>query len=213
MAKPRGHDVRTPDRREGADANTDVRTPDRREGADANTDVRTPDRREGADANTDVRRPDRREGTDANIDVASLFQRLIGAANRETAGKSTMYLYESGLTFPQIIVMYALTWLGPQPISALAEQLRLSLAATSQLVDRLVSAGYVAREEDPSDRRVRIVRMRPRGVDFMDRLNDIRRRELTLAFDRLSPKLRRRLADVLREAVDSLDAPAKRQRT
>jgi hypothetical protein len=34
-------DVRRPDRREGADANTDVRRPDRREGADANTDVRT----------------------------------------------------------------------------------------------------------------------------------------------------------------------------
>jgi DNA-binding MarR family transcriptional regulator len=141
-------------------------------------------------------------------DPASLFQRLIGAANRETAGQSTMFMYESGLTFPQIIVMYALTWLGPQPISALAERLRLSLAATSQLVDRLVEAEYVAREEDRNDRRVRIVRMRPKGVQFMDRLNEIRRRELSAAFDRLSPKLRARLADVLRDAVDSLDAGA-----
>jgi hypothetical protein len=32
-------------------------------------DVRKPDRREGADANTDVRRPDRSEGADANTDV------------------------------------------------------------------------------------------------------------------------------------------------
>jgi hypothetical protein len=47
-------DVRTPDRREGSDADTDVRTPDRREGSDADTDVRTPDRREGSDANADV---------------------------------------------------------------------------------------------------------------------------------------------------------------
>jgi phosphatidylserine decarboxylase len=50
----RALDVRRPDRREGADADTDVRRPDRREGADANTDVRRPDRREGADANTDA---------------------------------------------------------------------------------------------------------------------------------------------------------------
>jgi DNA-binding MarR family transcriptional regulator len=139
-------------------------------------------------------------------ELARLFQRLIGAANRETAGKSTMFMYESGLTFPQIIVMYALTWLGPLPISALAEKLRLSLAATSQLVDRLVSSGYVAREEDPDDRRVRRVRMRPKGTQFMQRLNDIRRRELSDAFDRLTPELRARFAEVLRDAVDSLDA-------
>jgi hypothetical protein len=57
-------------------------------------------------------------------DPAMLFQRLIGVANRATAGKSTMYLYESGLTFPQIIVMYALTLEGPQAISALAQTIR-----------------------------------------------------------------------------------------
>lgn len=137
-------------------------------------------------------------------DPAVLFQRLIGLANRETAGASTMFMYESGLTFPQIIVMYALTWLGPLPISTLAEKLRLSLAATSQLVDRLVQEQYVAREENPDDRRVKLVRVRPHGKQFMERLNDIRRRELTEAFDRLPPKVRGRLTDVLREAVEVL---------
>jgi DNA-binding MarR family transcriptional regulator len=137
-------------------------------------------------------------------DPAVLFQRLIGLANRETAGASTMFMYESGLTFPQIIVMYALTWMGPLPISTLAEKLRLSLGATSQLVDRLVAGQFVAREEDPDDRRVRLVRMRPHGKQFMDRLNEIRRRELSDAFDRLPPKLRGRLTDVLHEAVVSL---------
>jgi len=137
-------------------------------------------------------------------DPAMLFQRLIGVANRETAGASTMFMYESGLTFPQIIVMYALTWLGPLPISTLAEKLRLSLGATSQLVDRLVQEQYVAREENPDDRRVKLVRMRPHGKQFMDRLNEIRRRELTEALDRLPSKVRGRLTEVLREAVEAL---------
>jgi DNA-binding MarR family transcriptional regulator len=137
-------------------------------------------------------------------DPAMLFQRLIGVANRETAGKSTLFLYESGLTFPQIIVMYALTWEGALPISTLAQRLRLSLGATSQLVDRLVDAQLVAREEDVDDRRVRLVKMRPQGRQFMERLNEIRRRELSEAFDRLPPKVRGRLTDVLREAVEAL---------
>ena len=139
-------------------------------------------------------------------DPAMLFQRLIGLANRSTAGASTMYMYESGLTFPQIIVMYALTWMGPQPMTTLAQTLRLSLAATSQLVDKLVEGQFVAREEDPNDRRVRIVRMRPHGKQFMDRLNEIRRRELSEAFDQLPPKVRTKLTEVLREAVESLAA-------
>jgi DNA-binding MarR family transcriptional regulator len=138
-------------------------------------------------------------------DPASLFQRLIGLANRETAGASTMFMYESGLTFPQIIVMYALTWLGPLPMSTLAQKLRLSAAATSQLVDRLVEGAFVSREEDPEDRRVRLVRMRPHGKQFMQKLNEIRRRELSEAFDRLPPKVRKRLTEVLCEAVESLD--------
>ncbi len=137
-------------------------------------------------------------------DPAELFQRLIGLANLETAGASTMAMYESGLTFPQIIVMYALGWLGPQPVSALAEQLRLSVAATSQLVDKLVDAELVAREESAEDRRVRLVRMRPRGKHFLDKLNDIRRRELAAAFDKLPPKVRERLTVALREAVEAL---------
>jgi DNA-binding MarR family transcriptional regulator len=137
-------------------------------------------------------------------DPAMLFQRLIGLANRETAGQSTLFLYESGLTFPQIIVMYALTWEGPQPISTLAQTLRLSLAATSQLVDRLVEARLVAREEDPDDRRVRIVRLRPQGKQFMDALNETRRTELAEAFGRLPAGLRKRLTDVLRDAVEAL---------
>jgi DNA-binding MarR family transcriptional regulator len=137
-------------------------------------------------------------------DPAVLFQRLIGLANRETAGASTMFMYESGLTFPQIIVMYALTWMGPLPISTLAQRLRLSVAATSQLVERLVQSGFVAREEDREDRRVRIVRMRPHGKQFMDRLNEIRRRELSEAFDRLPATVRDRLTEVLREAVEAL---------
>jgi DNA-binding MarR family transcriptional regulator len=137
-------------------------------------------------------------------DPAMLFQRLIGVANRETAGASTMFMYESGLTFPQIIVMYALTWLGPLPISSLAHRLRLSLAATSQLVDRLVQGEFIAREEDRNDRRVRLVTMRPHGRQFMNRLNELRRRELSEAFDRLPPKIRSRLTEVLRDAVKAL---------
>jgi len=40
----------------------------------------------------------------------------------------------------------------------------------------------------------------------MDRLDEMRRRELTEAFDQLPPKVRGRLTEVLREAVEALAA-------
>lgn len=145
-----------------------------------------------------------RESSDT--DLAGLFQKLVGTPSAETASKITMFLYESGLTFPQIIVMDALSWNGAQSISTLAGQVRLSVAATSQLVDRLGEFEYLAREPDPTDGRVRSVRIRPRGAHFMARLNELRRQELKTAFDRLPGSVRALLAAALREAVDLLDA-------
>lgn len=54
-------------------------------------------------------------------------------------------------------------------ISDMAMHLAVSRQAVAKSVDRLVSMGYVTREVDAADRRARIVRISPRGVDAMER--------------------------------------------
>lgn len=52
---------------------------------------------------------------------------------------------------------------GDVPLSALVRDLHVSKQAAGQLVDTLVVRGYLARSEDPQDRRRQIVALAPRG--------------------------------------------------
>jgi DNA-binding MarR family transcriptional regulator len=142
-------------------------------------------------------------------DPARLVHRFIGLVNRKSAGESTALMHRSGLTMPQIVVLFALRRKDAS-ISQLAARLRMSLPATSQLVDRLVEAELIDRAEDPEDRRVKRIRIRPSGLRFLERLGELRRREVDDALASLAPGTRARLASALDEAVDELEAELER---
>jgi DNA-binding MarR family transcriptional regulator len=137
-------------------------------------------------------------------DPAPLVQRLIALVNRKSAGESTAFMHRSGLTMPQIVVLYALRR-ADATVSGLAERLRMSLPATSQLVDRLVEAGLVDRSEHAADRRVRHVSIRPGGLRFLERLGEMRLREIADALRSLSQESRALLAAALAQVVVELE--------
>jgi DNA-binding MarR family transcriptional regulator len=60
-------------------------------------------------------------------------------------------------------------------ISELAARVGASLPSASRLVDRLVRRDLVSVEPDPSDRRARVVRPTPRGLELRGRLVERRR--------------------------------------
>jgi DNA-binding MarR family transcriptional regulator len=133
--------------------------------------------------------------------LAELIQRFNTVVNGRASSGSLMLMHESGLSFPQIIVLYALQSQGAQSISRLAELTRLSAPAASQMVDRLVAGGFVSREENPADRRVRVVAMRTKGAKLVEHLNRVRREEIEQACARLPRALRARFVGVLGEVV------------
>jgi DNA-binding MarR family transcriptional regulator len=136
---------------------------------------------------------------------ADLVQRLIGLVNRRGSGESIGHMHRSGLTMPQIVVLFSLRR-SDASISELAARLRMSLPATSQLVDRLVEAGHVDRSEDPADRRVKRIRIRPAGLQFLERLGELRSREIEGALAALGPETRALLTAALDAAVRELEA-------
>lgn len=56
-------------------------------------------------------------------------------------------------------------------VSTIAERTKLSLAAASQLVERLVKRGFVLRQENPENRRQKHVRLSKEGQKFIESLN------------------------------------------
>jgi DNA-binding MarR family transcriptional regulator len=137
-------------------------------------------------------------------DPAPLLQRLIALVNRKSAGESTAFMHASGLTMPQIVVLFALRR-SEASISELAQRLRMSMPATSQLVDRLVEAGLIDRTERAEDRRVRLVSILPAGLRYLEQFGEMRLREIEDALRSLSPGSRALLAAALTQVVAELE--------
>ena len=89
---------------------------------------------------------------------------------------------------------------GPRPMSALGRDLGVSLSAMTQIADRLERASLVKRVAEGNDRRVRCLRLTPRGESIMQRREDARAEHASAALARLSGEETegsvRRLGDV-----------------
>jgi len=73
------------------------------------------------------------------------------------------YAKSTGLSMPQFSIMMQLYYKGASGMSEVSERFEISAAAASQLVDKLVQGGFVQREEDPNDRRAKVLTITDKG--------------------------------------------------
>ncbi len=73
----------------------------------------------------------------------------------------------TGLSMPQFSILMQLHHKGPCGMSDISERFDISNAAASQLVEKLVQAGYLARAEDPKDRRAKLLTLNAKGQKLM----------------------------------------------
>ena len=100
---------------------------------------------------------------------------------------------------------------GPLPIHAIAEQIRLSVAATGRNIDQLVRMGLVERREDESDRRVKLVTITKAGHDVADQHLEARRTALQSMVSRLTPEEADRLQEALQPMLAGDDLRPNKQ--
>jgi DNA-binding MarR family transcriptional regulator len=81
---------------------------------------------------------------------------------------------DTGLSMPQLTTLIRLHYHGPCPISGIGDDLGVTTAAASQMVDRLVHLGLLERSEDPTDRRVRHVHLTRQANDLVRRAVEAR---------------------------------------
>lgn len=137
--------------------------------------------------------------------MGALLGELLKHVNRRSAGETLAIMNESGLTLPQLVTLHILEQAGVRTISAIATALRLSPAATSHLIDRLVTGGFVGRIEDPQDRRQKRVTITAAGRRLVDRVQRERTREMTQAVAGLSPEVCREFGRVLSRVIGELE--------
>ena len=73
----------------------------------------------------------------------------------------------TGLSMPQFSILMQLHHKGPCGMSEISDRFDITAAAASQLVDKLVHAGYLERAEDPSDRRAKLLTLSTNGGELI----------------------------------------------
>jgi DNA-binding MarR family transcriptional regulator len=73
----------------------------------------------------------------------------------------------TGLSMAQFSILMQLRHKSSCGISEISERFDVTAAAASQLVDKLVHAGYLERAEDPSDRRAKLLTLSAKGNELV----------------------------------------------
>lgn len=97
---------------------------------------------------------------------------------------------EQGLSMGQVSTLMRLRHGGGCGVSDIGEQLGVTSAAASQMIDRLAHMGLVERAEDPKDRRVKQLTLTDKGRSLLDKGNEERSRWMEGLGQALDPERR-----------------------
>lgn len=136
------------------------------------------------------------------LEVTDLMANLVGLFHREYEEAAAA----RSLTGAQAKVL-ALLRRGPMPMRHIAQTLSCEPSNVTGIVDRLETRGFVTREADPQDRRVKLVAATVAGsaasAELRESLNFAREPLAALA-----PGERLQLRDLLRRMLEGAATPA-----
>ena len=98
---------------------------------------------------------------------------------------------------PQFGILMQLHHKGRCGVSEIGERFDITNAAASQLVEKLVQAGYLERAEDPTDRRVRQLNLTAKGQKLIEDGTQERYRWLDELTSQLNVEQQTKVAEAL----------------
>ena len=94
-------------------------------------------------------------------------------------------------------------------MSEVSERFDISAAAASQLVDKLVQAGYLERTEDPNDRRAKLLTLSAKGEELVQQGTEERYRWMDDLTSKLSTEEQAKVVEalnILTQAAQTMEA-------
>jgi DNA-binding MarR family transcriptional regulator len=138
--------------------------------------------------------------------AAAIFVRL----SMQNYGR---YVKESGFSMSQVSVLFYVYRKGSSGVSDIGEEMGVTSAAASQMLDRLVQQGLILRSEDQHDRRLKQIVLTKKGCQtlylFRENLH-ARHAWVDELAARLSPAEQEQVEAALKiliEKVDQLESP------
>jgi DNA-binding MarR family transcriptional regulator len=120
--------------------------------------------------------------------------------------ESIKFLHRHNMSLAGIVSLMTLGERGELSVSDLAEETGLSLAAESQLVNKLVRDGFVRRTEHPGDRRRKQVTLTARGTAFLRRMDGAHTGAALAVLRQLPESTLRQITAGLQKGLEQLPA-------
>jgi len=86
------------------------------------------------------------------------------------------YAKDNGLSMSQTVALFKIKRNGMCGVADVGEDLQVSSAAASQMLDRLVQQGFIQRSENPEDRRGKCLTLTDKGQSFLQKGIHVRQR-------------------------------------
>ncbi len=140
------------------------------------------------------------DGTHVFLVLWKTYRALLAAAD---ASKNRIKLCDSDFR-----VLEALLHKGPLPVNVIGEKVELTTGSITTAIDRLESKSLVVRKHHPSDRRIRVVELTPRGRRLIEKAYALHRIDMEKAVSGLSGAERAVLVDLLKRLGRRTAGPA-----
>jgi DNA-binding MarR family transcriptional regulator len=114
-----------------------------------------------------------------------------------------------GLSMPQFGILMQLHYRSNCGVSDISDRFDITNAAASQLVDKLVQSGLIQREEDPHDRRAKLLNLTEKGRELIQQGMEERYRWVDQLAEKLTAEERAKVGEALNimtQAAQELEA-------
>src|SRR5512139_2904744 len=116
---------------------------------------------------------------------------------QRSMGNWWRFAKSTGLSMPQFSLLTQMYHRGACGMSGISERFEITPAAASQLVDKLVQSGYIVREEDPTDRRAKLLNLTDKGHRLIEQGNEERHRWADELVGKLNAEERAKIVEAL----------------
>src|SRR5687768_3885670 len=145
----------------------------------------------------------------SSLQLIKIIRQFMDIAMHHSMRERSHFAKAIGLSMPQFGILMQLHYRGNCGVSDISNRFDITSAAASQLVDKLVQSSLIQREEDPSDRRAKLLNLTDKGKELIQQGIEERYRWVDQLAEKLTAEERAKVAEALNlltQAAKELEA-------
>lgn len=140
--------------------------------------------------------------------ITQTIRQFVDIAMHHSLRERAHFAKAIGVSMPQLGILMQLHYRENCGISDIGDRFHITNAAASQLADKLVQSGLIRREEDPQDRRAKLLNLTDKAKELIQQSLEARYRWVDQLAGKLTAEERDKVSEalmVLTEAVRELE--------